>query len=460
MARRKLIMSGMAVVLILSILVACSAPTQTGTTSIPKPVTKVFKVGLSGPMGFDNGKLALAGAKLAADEINAAGGFKAGNDTYTIELVSADSNEMASVPDAVSAMDKLMTVDKVNLVIAGNNSEAVMAQQEVMADNKIIMLDHGAGADQLNTRLHDNYSRYKYWFRFFPGSSSYMLTPLLASLQVACETVQSQLGIQKPKVALLIEKALWTEPFIKLFPPIIEKMGYENVGIWQPSPKATDLTTELTAIKQSGAQVMMLIMAGSASIPLATQYQQLKIPVAIAGSTAAANNSSYWQATGGCKYFPVQSWICRTPMTDKTISFWDKMKASADIPQYDAVGSYDGLYIVADAAGRAGTIETDALISALEKTDYTGVVGRYRLTANDSARPHDVVCGPGGVNILYAQWTDSNPDNWSVFWPNGKELNPAITSIGKLTGWDKVTVQGGKGYMLPDWMVDYWKGQK
>jgi len=448
------------VVMALIMVVACAAPPAAQPSAPAQQVTKVFKVGVSGPMGFDNGKLALAGAKLAADEINAAGGFKAGNDTYTIEVVSVDSNEYVSVPDAVKAVEKLMTVDKVNLVIAGNNSEAVLAQQEVMADNKIIMLDHGAGANQLNTRVKENYERYKYWFRFFPGNSNYMLTPLLASLQVVGETVKSKLGIEKPKVALLIEKALWTEPFAKLFPPIIEKMGYEYVGIWQPSPKATDLTTELMAIKQSGAQVCFTILAGAAGVPFGTQWSQLKIPVAIAGSTAMSNNSSYWQATGGCKYMPIQSWICRTPMTDKTIPFWDKMKKYQDIPQYDAVGAYDSLYITTIAAAKAGTIETEALITALEKTDYVGTVGRYRLMPNDSAQPHDIICGPGGVNILYAQWNTSNPDDWSVFWPNGKELPASITGIGKITGWDTVKSPNVSEYMLPDWMIEYWKDKK
>ena len=64
-------------VMLMSILAACAAPSQPAAPATPKAVTKVFKVGVSGPMGFDNGKLALAGAKLAAEEINAAGGFKA-----------------------------------------------------------------------------------------------------------------------------------------------------------------------------------------------------------------------------------------------------------------------------------------------------------------------------------------------------------------------------------------------
>lgn len=446
------------------IVVACAAPpaAQTTTPTPTQQVKKVYKIGISGPLGFDNGKLAVAGAKLAAAEINAAGGFKAGNDTYTIEVVAVDSNEFVSVPDAVKAMEKLMTVEKVNIVIAGSSSEAVMAQQEVMADNKIIMMGHGVSANQLNTRVKDNYERYKYWFRFYPANTDYQFNSIMGSQQVVMETVKEKLGIQKPKVALMIEKALWTEAYAKAFPSITEGMGGEVVGLWQPSPKATDLTTELRAIKQADAQVLMCVLSSSAGIPFSTQWRQLQIPAAIAGAPSMANAKNFWQAVGDGKYMPMQSWICRIPMTDRTVKMWDDFKTAnnGDVPQFDSVGCYDGTYIIVDAAKRAGTIETEAMIKALEQTNYDGVVGHYKLHPNTSDNPHGIINGPGGINAMYAQWIDENPDNWSVYWPNGKELHPAITAVSKITGWDKVKFPGTKEYQLPDWMVNYWKDKK
>ena len=103
----------------------------------------VIKIGISGPMKFPAGEHMFIGAQLAAEEINAKGGVNISGKSYKVEIVKADSNEYLSVPDAVSALERLLTVDKVNFVIGGARSEAILAQQEVMAENKTIYIMSG-----------------------------------------------------------------------------------------------------------------------------------------------------------------------------------------------------------------------------------------------------------------------------------------------------------------------------
>jgi branched-chain amino acid transport system substrate-binding protein len=50
--------------------------------------------------------------------------------------------------------------------------------------------------------------------------------------------------------------------------------------------------------------------------------------------------------------------------------------------------SYDSVYIFADAVERAKTLDPDSLVTALEKTDMMGVVGRIRFS-----KDHQVVYG-------------------------------------------------------------------
>ena len=49
---------------------------------------------------------------------------------------------------------------------------------------------------------------------------------------------------------------------------------------------------------------------------------------------------------------------------------------------------YDSIYILANAIERAKTVEPEAVVSALEKTDMSGVVGRIRFS-----KDHQVIYG-------------------------------------------------------------------
>src|SRR5512139_3546661 len=63
-----------------------------------------IKIAVLGPMAFVQGEKHWAGAEMARDEVNAAGGISAGAKKLKVELVRADTNEIQSVPDATNAM--------------------------------------------------------------------------------------------------------------------------------------------------------------------------------------------------------------------------------------------------------------------------------------------------------------------------------------------------------------------
>jgi branched-chain amino acid transport system substrate-binding protein len=77
--------------------------------------------------------------------------------------------------------------------------------------------------------------------------------------------------------------------------------------------------------------------------------------------------------------------------------------------------AYDSVYILADAIKRAGTLEPEAVVGALEKTDMSGVVGRIRF-----AKDHQVIYGfdpkETALGCVY-QW--KKPGKRVVIFPEG-----------------------------------------
>jgi len=404
-----------------------------------------IRVGVIGPMTFIQGEQHWYGAEMAADEINEAGGVVVGNETMQIELVRIDSNEMLSVPDAKMAMEKAITVDGVDFLVGGFRTEAVLAMQDVAMDNQKIFLGCGAADTILCERVAEDYDRYKYWFRVTPVNSNLLVTISLFVLENVIGVVKDELGIEDVKVALLMEKAAVGDDLVYASEHVVPLMGVELVGTWRPSPTATDVTAELSAIKDSGAHIILTYFSGPSGIVYAKQWGELEIPAASAGINVEAQKSGFWDATGGKgNYDTTLNTYARIAQTDKTIPFFDKFVAeTGEFPTYTA-GTYDALYILKEAIERAGTLDSDAVVPELEDTEYYGSAGRITFMPTTISTPHDLMWGPEYVTGIGTQWQDGE---LLCVWP------PPDGS------WKGVVYEGAVPYKLPPWVIDYWEAK-
>lgn len=395
---------------------------------------KPIKVGIVGPMNFVTGQHMWYAAKYAEQEINAAGGIKAGNTVRPVQLVKVDDNSLVSVPDAANAVEKAITVNKVDFLVGGWRSEAVLAQQEVFCDYKTIMIGAGCSSPLVNARVAKNYDRYKYWFRAHPPDAKYGAMNLLSNSMVVINALQERLGIEKPNIAIVAEKAAWAEPAIGFLKAKLGPVG-NIVGVWRPSARATNLTAELTAIKSKDTQVIVTLLASPSGITFAKQWGELEIPAAVTGVTVMAMMKNFWDATGGkCNYYATGNALMRAPYTPGTVAWFDRFVADHDdFPNYTAT-TYDIVLLLKEAIERAGTTETGAVIKALEKTDHRGLFSRVVFDEN-----HDMKWGPDYYQDPSSQWIDG-------------ELKPIIQPKWRETpGWVE--------YMLPPKVVQYWKGK-
>jgi len=417
-----------------------------------------IKIGVIGPMKFVFGDHHWKGASLAADKINAAGGVKVKGKSYKIVLVKADDNDFLSTPDAISAMERLVTLDKVKYVVGGFRTEAVLAQQEVAADHKVIFLGSGSAHEEQCAKIAKDYNRYKYWFRVQPSPSrvqgmQYIITtlPVIKAL--------NKIGIKKPRVAILADKAQWADPVVadahKLFP----QLGCEVVGAWRPSFSAATVTAELSAIKSTGAHIIFTLSAGSAGNVYSKQWGELKIPAAMSGVNNEAVRETHWQASNGhCDYLQFAIGLADIDITPKTRPFVAEFrKIAGEVPIYTGFGNHDAVYILKEAMERAQSLDPDAIVPELEKTNYVGVFGRIIFTPPGDKYPHDLVWGPDAYTPFTMQWRDGKQN---VIWPDGKELPKALIDYGAPKGWDKLKFKGIKEYVLPPWVAEYWQGKK
>jgi branched-chain amino acid transport system substrate-binding protein len=417
--------------------------------SFPAWGAKTIKIGVIGPMKFVQGISHWNGATMAAEEINAKGGVQVGNKRMLIELVQADSNESVNVTDAANAMERLVTKDKVNFVVGGFRTEAVLAMQDIACEHKVIFIGVGAAHPQLCSRVAENYKTYKYFFRGSPFHSGFLARTALIHLDYVAGILKKELKIPKIKVAVVAEKAMWADPMVKTTEVIIPQQGMILAGTWRPSAKATDVTAELSAIQRSGAHVIFTIFSDAVGITFARQAGELRIPAVQVGINVEAQKDGFWQATQGKGnyVFTMNTYARGVETNELTKPFVDGyLKRFGETPPYTS-DTYAAIkYTLVPIIEEAGTLKPDKLVSILENRVYKVPSGVIKYMKDPDGKPlHELTWGYGYLTSLGIQWQDGK---MVAVWPNKVKLTADSPEL---------TYKGIVPYKIAPWVIKKYK---
>jgi branched-chain amino acid transport system substrate-binding protein len=405
---------------------------------------KTIKIGVIGPMNFVQGKQHWNGAIMAAEEINAKGGVQVGKEKMKIELVKADSNEFLNVTDATNAMERLVTSDKVDFLVGGFRTEAVLPMQDIAMDYKKIFIGCGAAHPELCLRVAKDYNRYKYFFRGTPFHSGYLVKTSFAHIGFVGAVLKKELNLPMIKVAIVAEKAVWADPMVEAAKGVIPKMGMEVVGVWRPSAVATDVTAELSAIQKSGANMIFTMFSSSVGIPFARQAGELKIPAFQVGINVEAQKDGFWEATKGMGnyVFTMNTYARGVEVNELTKPFMDTyIKRFGETPAYTADTYSAIIHALVPAIEAVGSLDADKIVAYMEAHESLVPSGKIKYEKDAQGKPtHDLTWGPGYLTSLGVQWQDGKLVG---VWPNKWVPAP---------GAPEVTYKGMAPVKIPPWM--------
>jgi branched-chain amino acid transport system substrate-binding protein len=346
-------------------------------------------------------------------------------------------------------MELLCTREKVDFIVGGFRSEAVLAMQDIAMDYKKIFIGCGAAHPQLCTRVAEDYDRYKYFFRGTPFNSRYLVRTCFIQMAYVGAVLKKTLGLEKVKVAIVAEKAMWVDPMIAAAEGFIPKMGMEVAGVWRPSPVATDVTAELSAIQRSGAQMILALFSSSVGIPFARQAGELKIPAAMVGINVEAQKDGFWGATQGMgNYVMTLNTYCRgVEYNELTAPFVDGyVKRFGETPTYTA-GTYGAIVShIVRAIEQTGTLDADKLVAFMEEDSVLVTAGRDAYIKDEQGRHlHDLKWGPGHLTSLGVQWVDGKMVGvWPYKWKAAE-------------GAPELTYKGIVPYTIAPWVIEAYK---
>jgi branched-chain amino acid transport system substrate-binding protein len=333
---------------------------------------------LTGPFA-ESGRYQTEGAKLAADEINKAGGVLG----RQLELVIED--DQSTNPGIVLAFSKLAGNAEFVAFLGSIRSTQVHAMApDVLKLGKPVLI---GGTDPALTHMGN-----PWFFRFRPND--------IYSARVIADYGARALG--KKKWAIVHSTDAFGTSGMKYLAEALKGMGIDPVLIQGYPNNSQDFTAVALAVKQSGADVMATYMFDTDQGIFAKQLRQLGVTPTWVGSPSTVTTTAL-KLAGPALYgsYGVVDFNKDSSAAAKVFSA--KYEAAYKrTPDFYASWTYDAVNILAGAFGEAKNLEPEKLRQAiLAVKGFAGAEGTYTFDKNgDGLHGYNIVKNNSGTVVF------------------------------------------------------------
>ena len=380
-------------------LFAC-APEAPKTIILGAPLSTAYLYGWDAERGFT----------LAVEEINAAGGVKVGDTTYQFKLEVIDTRDLepgVPVSEALLAVEKLILDKNADFIVGGPvRSEAALAAMPLLSKHKkVSILSTGVLTPKYHAMVAEQYDKFKYCFRIH-GEAKNLVGEMFANFT----ELKEKHGFNN--LFIIAQDVSHARGAAAVMKKVATMKGWNVTGVEIYPTGTTDFSMGLLKAKETQSEIINIWMDMPESAILLKQWYEMKIPALPFGSTlAAAEQPGFWKATEGKGEYTlcnvVNAGNAPSDATEWTMKFYNAYAKRWNV-EPEGLGtssSYMVVYVLRDAIERAGSLDPDKVITALEQTDIMGVYGRLRF----DPKSHQVIPAKdpkeGAVGSIL-QWQD------------------------------------------------------
>jgi branched-chain amino acid transport system substrate-binding protein len=308
------------------------------------------------------------GIKMAADEVNSAGGING----KQVELLVQDDRSDAS--EAATIVTKFVTQDQVHAILGEVASSRSIAAAPIAQNAKIPMLTPSSTNPEV-TRKGD------YIFR------SCFIDPVqgAAIAQFAAKTLGAK------RAALMVDrKQDYSTGLEKVIREVFTKLGGQIVVTQSYQSADQDFNAQITDIKGASPDVIFVPgYYGDVGL-FAKQARDKGVTVPLLGGDGWDSPSLYQiggAALNGCYFSNHYSPDDSDPIVQKFVT--DYKARYGAVPDALAATAYDAARIMFDAIKRANSLDGTAIRNALAATkEFPGVTGKVTFNENrDAVKP-------------------------------------------------------------------------
>src|SRR5271167_4594328 len=350
-----------------------------------------IKIGMVLPMtgpAADSGKYALAGAKIALERVNKAGGVLG----KQVELITED--DQTTNPGAVLAFSKLAAQPDIVAFLGSIRSTQNHAiAPDILKTGKPVCF---GGTDPALTKMGNP------WLIRFRPNDSY------SSRAIASYGVET---LGKKNWAIVHSTDAFGTSGFKALAASLEKLD-AKVALDQGYPnQSQDFTPVVLAVKSSGADVIASYTAFDNDIAIfARQLRQLAVTLPWVGSAGIATAGAVKLAgpalwgTYGIADYAVDS----SPEAKEFAKLYSAVSNAP--PDLYSAWTYDAIGVLSAAINKAGSTEPDKIRAAILSTKgYKGAEGEYNFDQfGDGLHGYNIVRNEKGVIVFdkHIEFTD------------------------------------------------------
>ena len=308
--------------------------------------------------------------EMEVKRINEAGGINGRQVELIIEDDATDDSK------AVAAASKLIEQDNVVAIIGSTGTGATMAVRGDVQRAKLPQVSMAGGTVVTN-----------------PVDPLVFATPWSNTIVVpfTLDYLKKQ-GVTK--IALISDSGGFGKDGQAVIAAEAPRAGIEIVADESFNPGDTDMSAQLTKMKNSDAEAIVIWTAGSEAALIAKNAKDLAIDLPIYGShgiarkefiTGAGDSANGVKFAAGKVLMPeaygegTDAYVTATDFIDRYT------KAYGAAPSTFAGHAYDALYLITEALKRIdGDLTPEALRNEIEKTSgFTGIGGTFTFSAED-----------------------------------------------------------------------------
>jgi branched-chain amino acid transport system substrate-binding protein len=354
--------------------VASSALAFVGIAAAADPI----KIGVDGPFTGGSSSMGVSmrdGVRLAADEINKAGGVLG----RKLELIERDDE--AKNERGVQIAQEFINKEKVTAVVGYINTGVSLASQRFFQEAKIPVMNNVSTGSVITKQFPEQKENYI----FRNSAADNIQAPMIV------EEAITRRGYKK--VAILADSTNYGQLGREDLEKALKTKGITPVAVEKFNIKDVDMTAQLLKAKAAGAEAVLTYGIGPELAQIANGMTKLGWKVPMVGSWTLSMANYIDNAGPGGEGARMPQTFIQEPTNPKRQAFiisylktFNPKNARIDSPVSAAQG-YDSVYLLAAAIKQANSTDGPKIREALEnlKTPVVGVVTTYNkpFTATD-----------------------------------------------------------------------------
>ncbi|HII99888.1 MAG TPA: ABC transporter substrate-binding protein [Methanoregula sp.] len=392
---------------------------------------------LTGPAS-NVGKNMWQSAQVAGDEINAQGGVQLGASGTKVPVRLIVGDDESTQQGGQKAATKLITDDKVDILVGGYSSAVTSAYQQTIAEYKVPYIVTGASSPVITHRTDIDTS---YVFHHCPTTDSYGEYTITFIDQVVRPAVNKKLGASDDRpfrLAIIYQDTAYGKGVQTAVQNTIAKNNLNIVLVSEQGYRMgeSDFRTPLTVIKAQNPDAVYLAAFPNEGAPIITQARRDIGLDTIFLNVENNDNAQFYKDLGqyGEGAIIESRFSPYTAPEGELATAQENFKNSyfakwGMYPDMMGASTYEGIYIAAEAIGKAGTTDKASVRQALVDLNMPEVIEAMK----------------GGKISFTKDYRESQFDLWMeqlAYDQSAGECRPHIVWPDNL----KVT-----GFTLPSW---------